>query len=136
MVKGSAWVWVRAPRGPIPKTVQDVLRARLEHRVRRKWKGRCRSVVVRFRGNYVYVDAFRQVDCHMPWHMPEQRVRVAATAMRLCRLGYLGGLDRWQCTFYTCSDDKYVLSVVASGAFEATSARAFDCAARVYLVTV
>ena len=136
MVKESAWVWVRAPRGPIPKTVQNVLRAKLERRVRRKWNGRCRSVVVRFRGNYAYVDAFPQEDCHMPWHPPEQRVRIAATAVRLCRLSYLGGLDRWQYTFYTYSDDKYVLSVVASGAFEATPARAFDCAARVYLVTV
>ena len=66
MVKESAWVWVRAPRGPIPKTVQNVLRAKLERRVRRKWNGRCRSVVVRFRGNYAYVDAFPQEDCHMP----------------------------------------------------------------------
>jgi len=111
MVRKPSWVWVRAPRGPIPKAVQDALRARLEHRARTKWKK----------------------DPHMPWHTPEQRARIAATPVRLCRLGYLGGLDRWQYAFYTYSDDKYALSVVASGPFEATTEQAVDCAARVYL---
>ncbi len=132
MTKAS-WVWVRAPRGPIPKAVQDALRARLEKRARAKWKGRCRGVVVRFRGAYAYVDAFPLEDPPMSWHTPEQRARIAATPMRLCRLGYLGSLDRWQYAFYKYSDEKYALSVVASGSFEATPEQAFDCAAGVYL---
>ncbi len=124
---------MRAPRGPIPKTVQNALRARLEKHVRAKWKGRCRGMVVRFRGAYAYVEAFPVESLYMRWHAPEQRARIDATPPRLCRLGYLGSLDRWQYAFYKYSDEKYVLSVVASGSFEATPEQAFDCAAGVYL---
>lgn len=132
MTKASR-VWVRAPRGPIPKAVQNALRARLEKHARAKWKGRCRGVVVRFRGAYAYVDAFSSESPHMPWTTPEQRARIDATPTRLCRLGYLGSLDQWQYAFYKYSDEKYALSVVASGSFEATPEQAFDCAAGVYL---
>ena len=58
---------------------------------------------------------------------------IDAIPARLCRLGYLGSIDRWQHAFFKYSDEKYELSVVASGSFEATSEEAFDCSAGVYL---
>ncbi len=81
-----------------------------------------------------YVDAFPLEDPHMPWTTPEQRAWIDATPTRLCRLGYLRSLDRWQYAFYKYSDEKYALSVVASGSFEATPEQVFDCAAGVYPV--
>ena len=63
------WLWVRVPRGPIPKVAQDALRARLERHVRTKWKEQCREVVVRFRGAFAYADAF-QAKNEFPPRMP------------------------------------------------------------------
>ena len=53
--------------------------------------------------------------------------------MRLCRLGCLGSVNKWEYAFFKYSDMKYALSLVASGSFEATPEEAFDCSAGVYL---
>jgi hypothetical protein len=122
-------IWVRVPRGPIPEAVQGALRARLERHAQTAWKDRCRAVVIRFRGAYAYVDALpsgRET-------LTKQRAGSEANAVRLCRLGYLGDIHRWQYAFFKYSDMKYALSLVASGSFEATPEEAFDCSAGVYL---
>ena len=132
-VRRPAKVWMWVPTGPIPKPVQDALRARLEAHVLKQWKCRCRGVVVRFRGAYAYIDAFSA----NPWHPPgttlEQKARMDANPTHLCRLGYLHDPDLWEYAFYKYSDEKYEPSVVASGSFQATPEEAFDCSAGVYL---
>lgn len=128
-----AKVWVWAPKGPIPGDVQEALRTRLEAHVRRKWRDRCREIIIRFRGAFAYVDAFPRKQWYMPGTTAEQKARIDATPIHLCRLGYLGQPDLWQYAFYKYSDEKYALSVVASGSFEATPEQAFDTAAGVYL---
>jgi hypothetical protein len=126
-------IWSRAPHGPIPKAIQDRLRNRLQRHVRTRWKDHCREVRIRFRGAYAYVEAFPLNRQYMPWITQEQRALIDATPTRLCRLGYLGNDDQWQYAFYKYSDEKYALSVVASGSFEAMPEEAFDCSAEVYL---
>ncbi len=58
---------------------------------------------------------------------------IDATPTHLCRLGFLGNMDRWAFAFYKYSDEKYELSVGPSGSFEVTPEEAFDCAAGLYL---
>ena len=94
-MRRASYGWVRAPRGPIPKTVQESLQARLESHARTKWKGRCRAVVVRFRGAYTYIDAFPGKRQYLPGTPRERRAIIDASPTRLCRLGYLGSIDRW-----------------------------------------
>ncbi len=132
-VRRPAKVWTWAPKGPIPKAVQDALRARLEAHVRKRWKSRCRGIIVRFRGAYAYIDAFAVNRWYMPGTTPDQKARTDATPNHLCRLGYLSHPDLWEYAFYKYSDEKYALSVVASGSFHATPEQAFDCSASVYL---
>ena len=123
------WLWIRVPRGPIPKVAQDALRARLERHVHAKWKEQCREVVVRFRGAFAYVGAFRAKNEFHPRMRLEERAAIEAISVHLCRLGYLGSADRWQYAFYKYSTEKYALSLCASGSFEATPEEAFDSSA-------
>ena len=103
----------------IPPATQWSLQARLERHAATEWKGRCRSVVVRFRGAFAYVDALRDED--------------DATPLHLCRLGYLGNPNRWEFAFYAYSSEKYEPSLTLSGEFTATPEEAFDTAAFTYL---
>jgi hypothetical protein len=108
---------------------QEALRVRLERHARTKWKEQCREVVIRFRGPFAYVDAFRARN-EFPHRMPqEERAAIEAIPVHLCRLGYLGSADRWQYAFYKYSTEKYALSLCASGSFEATPEEAFDSSA-------
>lgn len=129
-----------SPRGPvcswkgsIPEAAQATLRARLERHVRAHWKDRCREVVVRFRGAFAYIDAFPLQQQFMLGTTPEEQARIEATPTHLCRLGYLGNLERWEFAFFKYSDEKYEPSFLPSGAFVGTPEEAFDCAAQVYL---
>jgi hypothetical protein len=60
-------------------------------------------------------------------------IQVGEIPVDLCRLGYLGSIDRWAYAFFKYSDECYAPSVVASGSFVATPEQAFDCASEVYL---
>lgn len=123
----------RTSGGPIPESVQDELRRRLEQHVSAEWKERCQAVKVRFRGAFAYVDAFPLERNVIPGTTAGRRALPEATPIHLCRLGYLGKADLWEYAFFKYSDEKYQLSVVASGSFEATPEEAFDCSAGVYL---
>jgi len=125
----SQRIWVRVPREPIPRAVQQVLRARLERHAQTAWKDRCRAVLIRFRGAYAYLDVLPSGG----ETLREQATSRKETPVQLCRLGYLGDANRWQYAFWKYSDMTYALSLVASGSCEATPEEAFDCSAGVYL---
>jgi hypothetical protein len=125
--------WVVAPRGPIPKPVQEALRKRLKQHVAKKWAKAVRGLVVRFRGAYAYVDAFPAKRWYAPGTTRAERARIDAIPIQLCRLGYLGRSDRWEYAFFAYSSLRYQLSMSASGSFVTTPERAFDGSARVYL---
>ena len=125
--------WLPAPKGPIPERVRDELGARLERHARARWAERCRGVAVRFRGAYAYVDAYPLDGGWWSEAAPEAHAPTGSAPIRLCRLGFLGSVDRWAFAFYKYSDDRYEPSVVFSGSFEAAPEEAFDCAAFAYL---
>jgi hypothetical protein len=121
------------PKGPIPESVRAELAARLLRHVEKKWKGRVGKILLRFRGAYVYIAI---VEVQKGKEAPPQICRytqVGEVPVELCRLGYLGSIDRWAYAFFKYSDERYAPSVVASGSFVATPEQAFDCAAEVYL---
>lgn|SRR5574337_300764 len=121
------------PKGPVPESVRAELAARLLRHVGKEWKGRVGKILLRFRGAYVYVAA---VEAEKGKEAPPQVCRYVQEGempVELCRLGYLGSIDRWAYAFFKYSDECYAPSVVASGSFVATPEQAFDCAAEVYL---
>ena len=63
----------------------------------------------------------------------DERARIDATPLQLCRLGYLASVERWAFAFYRYSDEAYEPSVFPSGSFEGSPEEAFDCSAGVYL---
>jgi hypothetical protein len=127
------WIWA-PPKRAIPKEVQDTLRNLLEKHAYTKWKKVCRKVEVRFRGAYAYVDAFPVKTDYPHGATADQRARIDATPVSLCRLGYLGDPDRWEYAFFKYSDEKYEPSISISGDFTATPEEAFDTSAGVYLM--
>jgi hypothetical protein len=127
--------WTRSKPASIPKATQNALQARLEQYAQKRWRQHCREVVVRFRAAFAYVDALPSKRQSMPGTPRERREQIQATPTRLFRLRYLGSDDAWEYAFFKYSDEKYELSLGASGSFEATPEEAFDCSARIYLMT-
>jgi hypothetical protein len=121
-------------RQGIPEHLRLALRKRLERHARDGWEDHCRSIDVRFRGPFAYVDALQKDGWHLPDTPQETRDLIDATPTGLCRLGYLGSPDRWAFAFYKYSDEIYEPSFLPSRAFEGTPEEAFDCAAGVYLM--
>ncbi len=115
----------RGSRRQIPEAVRVALRRRLEEHAAAKWAGRCRSIIVRFRSDFAYVDAYATSSSVEDG---DQDVPV-----RLCRLGYMGNPQRWAFAFFKYSDETYEPSLAFLGSFVVTPEEAFDCAASVYL---
>ena len=92
-----------------------------------------RSVVIRFRGVYAYVDAYRPRGEYPPGLTEEQKATIDATPIHLYRIEYLGKRDEWGFAFYKYSDEKYEVSILPSVSFTGTPEECFDCAANVYL---
>ncbi len=129
------WVYVGGPVGRIPDRTRDELTRRLQQHVAVHWRERCREVLVRFHGGFAYVDAFSTEDPgpRPAWHTEESWAEAQKIPTHLCRLAYLGSLDRWEFAFYKYSDERYEKSFLPSGSFEGTPEEGFDCAAGVYL---
>ena len=123
----------KTSKGAIQLTVQHALEVRLQKHAATNWKDQCRGVIVRFRGAFAYVDAFRAENFYMPGTTPEQRAEIDATPTHLCRLRYLGSADRWEYAFFKYSDEKYEPSFGMSGSFVVTPEEAFDTSALAYL---
>lgn len=124
----GGWVFV-GPR-EIQEDARSKLKERLEKHVIKKWKSRCRRVIIRFRRNFAYVDVLEASD-GIKW---KKQLKAAETIVtHLCRLRYLGSADRWEFAFYKYSDERYQLCCLPSGSFSGTPESCFDCAANVYL---
>jgi hypothetical protein len=123
------WVFNPKPRSPIPQQVREELADRLLRYAEKRWRGRVRKLLLRFRGPYAYVAATQA----------ERGGRAPITVCRysekgevpteLCRLGFLGGMERWEYAFYSYSHERYERSVCASGSFVATPEEALDSSA-------
>ncbi len=106
---------------------------RLEKHAAQKWERECRGVLVRFRGVYAYVDAYPSRHDYTPGMTEEEKARLDATPVHLCRMEYFGRKDEWGFAFYKYSDEKYEVSILPSISWTGTPEECFDCASNVYL---
>jgi hypothetical protein len=136
--------WVFTPdRGGvrIPETVQQRTAERLRRYAEQHFAGRYTKLDVRFRGQFCYIDAYREPEPLGPnWppaEWPETREelleRLRTTPVHLCRLRYFGNQDGWGFAFYTYSNERYELSVFPNGEFFGPLEEAFQVSAEVYL---
>ena len=91
----------------------DKLERRIRAHAQAKWP-LCKTVSVRARGAFVYVEAQGQKDSQ-----PEP----------LCRLRYMGNVDTWEFAYFTWARETYEPSVLDNGLPFGTPEDCFDAAA-------
>lgn len=128
-----ASTWAPSRRGPIPPAIQEALKARLLRHANRKWKRHVSKVLVRFNGRYAYIAAVERGRKEAAPISIERYAGTGQVPVELCRLGYLGLVDRWEYAFFKYSDERYEPSVSASGRFTATPEECLDTSAEAYL---
>lgn len=137
-----AWVYNPHTGG---MTVPDHVRWSTEQRIRafaaEHFAGRYRDLVVRFRGQFCYVDALVEPEPLPPDRRglsdetaEEYQARLRETPVHLYRLRFNGDLDRWSFAFYSYASGRYEASVFLSGGDHGTPEEAFDLSAGAYLV--
>ena len=102
--------------------------------------GRYRDLVVRFGGQFCYLDALVEPEPVPPeWRGPggetaeEYGARLRETPVHLCRLRFNRHVDRWSFAFYSYASGRYEPSVFLSGGDHGTPEEAFDLSAGAYL---
>ena len=122
----------------IPESIKRNIEKRIEVIAEERFQGKYTRLAIRFRGQFCYIDAFRDPQVPAGWppeDWPETREefieRLRNTPTHLCRLRYFGD-DRWGFAFFTYSNEKYELSVFPNGEFFGTPEDAF-LASAVYL---
>jgi hypothetical protein len=136
--------WIFAPdRGGvrIPEAAQRRTAERIRRFAERHFAGQYTTLDIRFRGQFCYIDAYREPEPLGPnWPPPdwpetreEHLERLRTTPVHLCRLRYFGDEERWGFAFYTYSNERYELSVFPSGEFLGPPEEAFQASAEVYL---
>ena len=99
-----------------PDSTKASLEQRLHARARERWP-QIASLQVRHRGAFSYIDA----------------TLTDATALRLCRLRYVGSARQWQFAIYRASHDDYDESIFPTGLPIGTCQDALDTACGLYL---
>jgi hypothetical protein len=125
----------------IPETVQRRTAERIRRHAERHFPGQYTKLDIRFRGQFCYIDAYREPEPLGPnWPPPdwpetreEHLERLRTTPVHLCRLRYFGDDERWGFAFYTYSHERYQLSIFPSGEFLGPPEEAFQVSAQVYL---
>ena len=136
--------WVFSPnRGGVK--ISEAVKYQTEECIRRyaesHFAGRYTQLDIRFRGQFCYIDAYKEPEPPGPnWppaDWPESREeyleRLRDTPVHLCRLRYFGREDDWGFAFYSYGKEKYELSVFPSGDFFGSPEEAFRVSAEVYL---
>jgi hypothetical protein len=99
-----------------PTSTKNSLTHRVTSRARDRWPALA-EVVVRFRGQFAYLDG----------HLSDGEV------MPLCRLRYSGSASSWGFAIYLASRDGYQDSILPTGHTAGTPEEALDCACGLYL---
>lgn len=136
----NAWVYdPHAGGAKVPKPAQERTRQRIEAYAKAHYAGKYSRLDVRFRGQFCYIDAYREPSVPAdfpPPGFPESReeylTRVRNFPIHLCRLRYFGNENSWTFAFYTYSHEKYEPCLLNNGTFNGTPEEAFEAAA-VYL---
>ena len=125
--------------------IPNVVKLRTEARIRRyaeaNFAGLYTRLVVRFRAQFCYIDAYTEPEPPGPdWPPPswgesrEQYLeRLRTTPTHLCRLRYFGDEEAWGFAFYTYSGERYELAIFPTGEFYGTPEDAFEVSAGMYL---
>jgi hypothetical protein len=100
----------------IPDSTRRNTEAKIREHAQERWPD-LKSVSVRYRGNFAYIDA----------------VDPDGDALPLCRLRYVGWAASWGFAIYLASSDKYEDSFLPNGTFMGTPEEALDCACGLYL---
>jgi hypothetical protein len=105
--------------GAIARRTED----RVRHFAHEQFTGRFRDIGVWFRGQFCYVDLYRDPGA-IPdgWSSEDSdetreqfRDRLAATPVHLCRLRYFGNPDRWSFALYNPASEEYEPGTFPSG---------------------
>ena len=99
-----------------PESTKTSLEQRLRTRARERWP-QISDLHVRHRGGFSYIDG----------------VLADGTALKLCRLRYLGSAHQWQFAIYRASHDDYRESIFPTGLPIGTCQDALDTACGLYL---
>jgi hypothetical protein len=132
--------WVYDPHSggvKIPKSVQERTRQRILAYAEAHYAGTYLRIEVRFRGQFCYIDAYREPYVTTPpagsrESREEFLERLRNTPTHLGRLRYFGNEELWSYAFYTYSHERYEPCVLDSGKFQGTPEEAFATGA-VYL---
>lgn len=123
----------------ITEALKTEIKQRIERVARRRFKGKYTRLDIRFKGQFCYIDAYKEPQVTKGWppkDWPETREefyeRLRNTPTHLCRLRYFSD-DRWGYAFYTYSHEKYELSIYPNGEFFGKPEDAFVASAEVYL---
>jgi hypothetical protein len=109
--------WVKSPQAggrKIPEAVKQRTVQRILNHAEKHYKGRYSRLDIRFRGQFCYIDAYRE---HVPTH--------------LCRLRYFSE-NEWSLAFYTYSNEQYEACLFGSNKWLGTPEEGLDVGA-VYL---
>lgn len=142
MGRGRKWVFAPDSGGVrVPETVKRRTEQRIRKYAEEHFAGKYTKLDIRFRGQFCYIDAYREPEPLTPgWppaNWPETREeyleRLRATPIHLCRLRYFGDEDHWSFAFYTYSNERYELCMFPSGEFMGPPEAAFQVSAGLYL---
>ena len=125
----------------IPDSVKHSVEKRIQVFAKEHFNGNYLRVDLRFRGQFCYIDAYREpmpqdYDMLPPgWKesRDEYMDRMRNTPTHLCRLRYFGDEGSWGFAFYTYSHEKYELSMFPTGNFFGSPEEAFKVSANMYL---
>lgn len=140
----SPKMWVFAPDSggkKIPEVTKFTTKERIRRYAEAHFAGRYTRLDIRFRGQFYYIDAYKEPEPLGPgWpppDWPESREqyleRLRDTPTHLCRLRYFGNAEHWGFAFYSYGDDRYKLSIFPSGEFRGPPEEAFRVSAEMYL---
>ena len=142
MPRGGQWVFDPGSGGVrIPEAVQRRTAERIRRYAEQHFAGRYRRLDIRFRGQFCYVDAYKEPeDLGRDWPPPdwpesreEHLERLRNMPVHLLRLRYFGNEEGWGFAFYTYSNERYELSIFPSGKFLGTPEAGFEVSAGAYL---
>ena len=125
----------------VPEAVKRRTTERISRYAQAHFAGRYTRLEIRFRGQFCYIDAYKEPEPQGPdWPPPdwgesreEYQERLRNTPTHLCRLRYFGNEEGWGFAFYTYSNNRYELSILPSGEFLGPPEEAFQVSASVYL---
>jgi hypothetical protein len=132
--------WTRDPHAggvKIPEATQDDTRRRILAYANKHYAGTFTHLVVRFRGQFCYIDAYKEPDSSAKpvrgsgETLKAFRERLRNSPTHLCRLRYCGR-DEWSAAFFAYSSETYEPCALENGGFYGTPEDGFRIGA-VYL---